>query len=208
MCYDKRMKIIALVSMALMACATTNSAFFVNKKAITEHARFVKQCSLPAFVGYHDTIPGELRPKIVSALTYWNDASGMDLLFDAGLVDWVDASEQSSAFILIALGNDETMKKDGLCGAAKFAWDSNGCVRKANILVNSDCLDKGPEVFETTVRHELGHVLGLKHSENFTDLMYFAIESTMQHPVDASAQELSNLTNLYKNNGVCDGTGN
>ena len=60
-------------------------------------------------------------------------------------------------------------------------------------------MNKEPiEMFETVIRHEIGHVLGLSHSNFFTDLMWYRVNGYgRQHPVDASEYEIKKVKKLY-----------
>ncbi len=50
---------------------------------------------------------------------------------------------------------------------------------------------------QTVIRHEVGHALGLNDSADFTALMSYKMESTMQHPVDANEKEIKAIRILY-----------
>lgn len=178
----------------LLSCA--HSPYFENTKAKVESDKFVRQCDTPVFVASDKNLTVLRAELVTNAVTHWNQSVGMDLFMDLGVLDWADSNAPNDAFILISLDETDEMK-DKLCGITRFKWDERGCMRTVSIHINPKCLKKGNEIFETIVRHELGHVLGLTHVDDFTKLMNYSIEETLQHPVDVSQEEIERVKNLY-----------
>jgi len=191
MWYSLIVRMLALLF--FISCA--QAAYFENPKAKADSDKIVRQCSLPVFIASDQNLTALRADMVGSAATHWNHSVGMDLFMDLGILDWA-SREPNDAFILVSV--EETVEmKDKLCGITRFGWDQKGCMHFVSIHVNPKCLKKGNEIFETIVRHELGHVLGLTHVDDFTKLMNHSIEETLQHPVDVSQEEIERVKNLY-----------
>lgn len=179
----------------LLSCA--HSPYFENDRALVCEHRYLRQCSLPLFIGSAPNLTDSRVKKVSSAVEHWNNATGMKMFFDLGVIEIPELlDEPNDAFVLVSVQEDEEMK-DKLCGVTHFRWDQQGCMHFVSIRINPKCLEKGDEIFETIVRHEFGHVLGLTHINDFTKLMNPSIEETLQHPVDVSAEEIESIKNLY-----------
>lgn len=181
----------------LLSCAAT-SPYFINKKAHRESDKLVRQCNLPIMVGSHYDVTALRADRVTSALKHWNEVTDTEFFFDLGyLEEWKDLPDMPmDGFVVIRIKEDEEMR-DGLCGLTYFAWDVKGCIKASLIHINPRCLKHGDDIFETIVRHELGHLLGLTHVNDFTKLMNPKIEETLQHPVDVSSEEAILIKRLY-----------
>lgn len=165
------------------------------------NGKVVRLCSLPELVVTDTSIPDQYYPAIVSGFEYWNMVIGKRVFFNADRLELDTEKQESFGFIAVGILTNQETPTGGHERAATFQkYDGNGCVRAANILVNPKSFDGDLERFETTIRHEFGHVLGLQHSADFTDLMYKApsSERTMQHPRDATNEEVKVVRGVYQ----------
>lgn len=65
----------------------------------------------------------------------------------------------------------ENNQLENYLGYASWFSNNNGSIYSGNIFVNSPRMNK-TDVIRWTIRHELGHVLGLKHTEDTSSIMH------------------------------------
>ncbi len=103
-------------------------------------------------------------------------------------------NEKPTNMILINL-EDEPTEFDGSSefdGFTKFDLYENKIVKSHIVIYNSKNLNDVE--FETLLRHEFGHSLGLSHSENINDLMYPVLDRSNPY---ISNEDVSVLSSLY-----------
>ena len=135
------------------------------------------------------------------AIQYWNTVDSRKYFVSIGVQPWGADDPMTGGFIPIQLVPAESLWDLGLatCGnASMIVRNASGCIRRAKIKIADKCT--GPiEVFETIVRHELGHVLGLK--DNYLEwnaiMSAVAAEGMQEHPVEANHEERKALRELY-----------
>ena len=188
---------VLIVALLVMSCAHSYSH-------VTGTGATIRLCSLPELVVIGSDVPKEYHSTIVSGLKYWNEAVGKQVFFDMGKVDFTAYSDESNAFLTVSVMNEavtETIPyRNHTRATTQFRYNtSSGCIDRVKMLINPNSLDGDLDRFETTVRHELGHALGLEHSPTFTDIMSIApsSERTMQHPIDASDEEVAAVRAIY-----------
>jgi hypothetical protein len=75
--------------------------------------------------------------------------------------------------------------------------DSNGCVLGARVVVDPDYVSD-PDRLRTTLRHELGHVLGLEDSMDPSDVMHhYGSQWQNMHPTPPSEDERALVNRIY-----------
>lgn len=157
-----------------------------------------RQCVYPGLYAISSDVPESHRIAIVKSVEYWNAVTNTSLFFTVGVVDMDIRDPLTNGLLIIGMGNEEELRNN----AAAMAWfkyeTRTGCMGKLKIAINPRILEKDIEVFETIMRHEAGHILGLGHSDLFTDLMYPHYSKGQQHPVDASELEIKTVKKLYK----------
>lgn len=187
---------IVLLSLALYGCAPTSPY-------ITRNNNVVRKCSPPILFGVAFNTHKVFRKPIRDAFQYWNTVTGKDLFFDLGVVPWEINDPLTNGFIPVdVMSIDDPWLSQHLkvrsCGALlRSPPNRTGCVGLAKIVAVAECVDS-LEKLNTILRHEIGHLLGLKDTPDFTKLMSVRVENTLQHPVDASKEEIDAVIKLYQ----------
>lgn len=148
-----------------------------------------RQCFLPVKFKIADDTPAEYKDAIVRGFLYWNKALKRKVYIYAGEFPRDDKPHEDFLPVYTHTGRDYKW-----CGLARTNQLFNGCVsRHAVDLVVEDagCCKEGR--FETVVRHEAGHILGLPHSKGKKELMYPSVQPNVKHPVPASKKEVRYL---------------
>lgn len=163
----------------------------------------IKNCYTPVTFVIADESPEKLKEALKRGVLYWNEAIGHDIFFDFGDVGLTLDGEYSSAFYMVGVVSELPLSRKNRamnshpCGRTAIKFNSvTGCISSAKIRISMMCAGDINE-FETMVRHEAGHVLGLSDTVDFTALMSGNIERTMQHPVDANEAEIKAVKKLY-----------
>jgi hypothetical protein len=110
-----------------------------------------------------DRAPAGAPALIERALSVWTDAAG-------GHLRLARAAARDEARIRIRFAGG-----DGVYGEAMPRVDrSTGLIQQADVAINADVPEglDGRIVIYLTALHELGHALGLRHSDSFSAIMY------------------------------------
>jgi predicted Zn-dependent protease len=167
-----------------------------------------KVCLKDVPVGYKLNVPDNLYTTIDSGFQHWNDIFVNEIFVNVD--ETHNAVEWNPSCMVNVTVEKHSMMPD--------RWDElnrrwvrmagfitkktrNGCVTNAQIVV-SDLYDSRPDMLQTVVRHEIGHMFALRDTIDYMSLMYRFVLQDMQHPIDVSDEEIKALKCLY---GLIDG---
>ena len=184
---------ILLFSILFNGCAAT-SPYLLDKNELQIH-----QCSLPVLYGVTEDTEKVFRGPIYKAFNYWNTVIERKVFINFGTIPWRVHSPYTRGFIPVSVlsRNDPWISDLESCGKTLLSYDINRCITSAKIAIVGECI-KSLDRLNSMVRHEIGHVLGLNNKSSHTPyLMNKNVERSVQHPVDASEEEIKAVRRLY-----------
>lgn len=163
---------------------------------VADNGEKVKQCDLPLLIGLDRSVTIWDAGAISDGIEYWNDIAGKRVFMFVGVLDF-ETPEEGLPGIVVIDSSDEYTRTS--CAHTTLRWDQEtGCMTKVIVHLNQACLNRHePNYIETLVRHELGHVMGLRHNLDKGGLMYPKLQDKATHPVNISNQEMQSFMELY-----------
>lgn len=180
----KRVFVAALLGLTTGLCCTATMLEKTSKPIPGRQNTLTRQCSLPVSFVIDPDVEEEHAQIIIDGFLYWNDALGTQVFSYAGRAK----AERLEQHILPVTTTDQYQP---WCGVTIYNKLFNGCIFKnAIVLATSSEKCCSDNKFETVVRHEAGHALGLDHDDAEDALMYPAVQPKYPHPRPASEKEL------------------
>ena len=134
-------------------------------------------------------INNKLDAEVIEAVSYWNLSTGINLFRYTG---WDPQAPINSVSVQI---------EDSYYGALSSRRISyskaRNCSVGATIYVAENTL-KDKDLLQTVLRKEIGFLLGLNSTSDFTDLMYYGVDQAVTgHPLEASDEQIAAVRALY-----------
>lgn len=188
--------LLSILLLTLLSCVPKHAKFFRYEHVEGQPLR--QLCVQPEIVQISSNFRGPWAFQLRAAMKYWNDATGKRLFTYGGRAGFT-APEKNETLGVILVDNappdviqewEEDHADDKRRTLAQVRYTDNVkkyCIVGAVIYVHNEAVDEwhNPYLLETLFRHELGHIIGLGHSDERKDLMYWAIVEDLNHPRDA-----------------------
>lgn len=158
----------------------------------------VRQCTRPVPYTISKRVPKNVRLAIDDAIDYWNVIYGDRLFLNMGDLDLTLESDNRFMVVLFDVSDNRPEDKD-VAHTDYSKYPIDGCAG-ANVRIYSSALEGlSSASLETAIRHEIGHVLGLGHSDTIFDmgLMSPTLVRDLSEPVDLIEVELDAFNVIY-----------
>lgn len=157
------------------------------------------KASLPVEIDFDDNFPQEDRSSVVNSINYWNQISGQKLfimghskgesvLLSESQMDVQDAHREGRHFEIAATFNGPSIQTQ---------HGNESVLAQITFFKRWATLPNAEQ--ENVVRHELGHILALGHSDDMGCLMY-RDSLPSDNPRGLCAGELQMIQNIYAKN--------
>ena len=190
------MKNYILFMFLLSGCSSASVLFQKTDIGIPIH-----QCYLPVLVGISSNVPLEDHKYITEAFQFWNKELGREIFYDMGVINMSPDSEEAAGLMLVGYPNTEETSKNKNILIARHkltAYQESGCIIRDWIALALSFQNISNEHKSLTIKHELGHTLGLEDIKESGYIMsgtlpYFWDEV----PTNLSSEEKKALNLFY-----------
>lgn len=173
-------KLIPLV--VLISCAHQHPVKIVDDVPL-------RLCSFPEIVIANSSVVFRTRKNIGLSIEYWESN------INKRLFSFRDGPVPINSVVVYRVDDDGKLSSRDI-----IVSNARKCIVGARIYLRNKAFeDEG--VLQTIIRKELGYVLGLNSSSDFTNLMYPDVDMTLQHPLDANQEQIDAIDSLYSDGG-------
>jgi len=159
-----------------------------------------RQCKVPVKVFVAENTSPEFSRQISEAVRYWNSALDHEMFLNSGTFGESTSYSFGSVYISVVPDlqktSDNVERQARPCGRM-FPHIDGDCISAAVILINKSC-PVSTNMFQTIIRHELGHTLGLVDVDGGNSLMNWKVNVLEIHPANANEVEIKTLKRKYR----------
>lgn len=184
------------IILAIISCAGHNEVVDIAKY---KNGMRIVFNTLPVRWSFHCEYPEGHKDIVRKAFRYWDDLTDEDLFVESklcGLHQYKDSSTGIAVYttnMVYMNGNRNTW------GIAQHFFDHAGL--RGAIIFFKPWLEGDQISKESIARHEIGHIIGFKHSKVVSCLMYDFIYESVRSPRDkvknVCSEELKIFLSLY-----------
>jgi predicted Zn-dependent protease len=151
-------------------------------------------CKTPILL-IDDAYDNRIYAALIDAIQYWNSVVGRKILYSLDDLTFEEVQ-------MIVSVTEDTNKEVPRCGVCNSHVDlTTGCIVRADIQISTKCLGQFTSIADnerliTIMRHELGHLLGLGHTDVETDLMH-PNAWPLKNPASASLEAIQLIKSYY-----------
>lgn len=189
------MKQAALVLILFTSCATLKE--MTKEPSLymeTVYDKQVRQCSIPVEYFIDQGVSSAYEAVAHQGFEDWNNKIGIELFVFAGYVDYNPMFETNKG---IVVKEEYTIpgQEDSIAWTRLSITATTGCINYAYINIHKISLFYGYDysIALTTMHHEIGHTLGLDHSNLWSDIMY----PTWRSKGVISEREIAEVKSVY-----------
>jgi hypothetical protein len=167
----------------------------IKNTVILENTPPAKWCTENIYVTSSNTIPEDKLDAIDNAIGYWNISLVKVLLIN---IQRLMLATDRSSIIFLTMPEDIAQVNKSAAAVTFVKWIQPNCIEHVTIYIKETTYNLENNVFESIIRHEIGHAMGLQDTNNFEDLMFHTADNLKKHPSDLSEEEINYLKRLYK----------
>lgn len=181
-----------MLRLVTLACIFSSGCAHMHKPTNIKY----KPCVSPEIVILESTADDNIDAPLKSAIKYWRGVIGKDVLINHRRMHLVDDG-RSDPYIAIRIASIERIRKwdDNVGGSTKPHYGGiypNRCLSGSSIWIKDDGMTSQKMLYFALI-HELGHSLGLNHSDDVGSIMYYKVGKQSLRIGEDTSKEIERL---------------
>lgn len=155
-------------------------------------------CSFPKTVAIDKNVPINDIPVIKKSFNYWNKELGYNIFNKFIDLRTDDIPDDMHNYIFVTVRpysdvEDTHPKRRGVM----VPEVTMGCMTGSKIIYYSEVINRKSSFFEWLIKHEVGHALGIDHSDSKKYLMHYNFSANGRKIPKADRKKINALKNIY-----------